>query len=214
MALSFVSTEIENYASQYSTPNSDVLEELTRKTHLTQTLPQMLSGQMQGNFLSMVSGMLQPKLILEIGTFTGYSAICMAEGLAKNGVLHTIDIDEELKEMAESYFEKSNNSSRIKMHIGQAENVIKEIPGPYDLVFIDADKENYSLYFDLVIDQVPKGGIIIADNVLWSGKVLEASHDKETEGLQAYNQKIQADVRVKNLLLPFRDGLMIAQKIV
>ena len=159
--------------------------------------------------------MLRPKSILEIGTYTGYSALCLAEGLQADGVLHTIDINEELEPMITRYIQQAGKQDQIKLHIGAALEIIPTIPGSFDLVFIDADKENYAHYFDAVIDRMPSGGIIIADNVLWSGKVLdekERTEDEETAALHQYNQKIHNDERVEHLLFPVRDGLMIARK--
>ena len=203
--------EIELYAAKFSTPETDVLAALNRETHLKIMLPQMLSGHIQGNFLKMMSHMVQPKRILEIGTYTGYSGICLAQGLTSDGLLHTIDINEELSAMVERYFEQSGLSSKIKHHIGNAIDIIPQLDETFDLVFIDADKTNYSNYFDLVIDHTRKGGFIIADNVLWSGKVTQEKHDKDTAALHAYNQKIQDDPRVENYLVPIRDGLMVAR---
>ena len=175
----------------------------------------MLSGQLQGRILSMFSQMIQPKTILEIGTYTGYSAICLAEGLQENGSLHTIDINEELKSMCERYFEKAGINKQVKLYTGNAMNIIPTIDAEFDLVFIDADKENYSNYFDLIIERMPIGGYIIADNVLWSGKVVEEvdTKDIETQGLIAFNKKIHESKRVENLLLPIRDGLMVCRKV-
>jgi predicted O-methyltransferase YrrM len=178
-------------------------------------IPQMLSGHIQGGFLKMISFMLNPKSILEVGTFTGYSAICMAEGLTENGVLHTIDINAELEEICKKYFKKAGFENQIIQHIGNALDIIPTIEGTFDLVFLDADKINYTIYYDLLIDRVRKGGFIIADNVLWSGKVVEKikSNDKDTLALHRYNEMVNNDPRVENYLLPIRDGLMIARKL-
>ena len=175
----------------------------------------MLSGHLQGRTLSMFSQMIQPKTILEIGTYTGYSAICLSEGLQESGSLHTIDINEELKSMCERYFEKAGISKQVKLHTGNAIQIIPTINAEFDLVFIDADKENYSNYFDLIIERMPVGGYIIADNVLWSGKVVEEvdTNDIETQELIAFNKKIHESERVENLLLPIRDGLMVCRKV-
>jgi predicted O-methyltransferase YrrM len=209
-----VSDDINAYAEAHSAKESPVLKELRERTFAEMELPQMVSGHLQGRILSLFSRLVQPKQILEIGTFTGYSAICLAEGLAPGGVLHTMDIDPEISAFATTYFQKAGLSDRITAHVGNAVDVVKALPGPFNLVFIDADKENYSNYFDLVIDKVPAGGLIIADNVLWSGKVLEAEKDEETAALDAYNRKIMADPRVNPVLLPVRDGLMVVQKTV
>jgi caffeoyl-CoA O-methyltransferase len=207
--------KIEIYAEQYSTKESDVLAELNRETHLNIMIPQMLSGHIQGNFLKMMSHMTQANRILEVGTFTGYSAICLAEGMTKDGLLHTIDINEELEYMVSKYINKSGFENKIKQHIGAALDIIPTLDETYDLVFLDADKINYANYYDLVFDQVRPGGFIIADNVLWSGKVVEEikPNDKDTKALHAYNQKIQDDPRVENYLVPIRDGLMVARKL-
>ena len=213
--MQFLPEKLENYANAHSTGLGEILDELERETHLKHLLPQMLSGPIQGQWLRMISFMLQPRQVLEIGTYTGYSAICLAQGIPEGGRLDTIDIDEELLTIQKKYFERAGLQNIVNQHIGQAMDIIPNIEGDFDLVFIDADKVNYSNYFDLVIDRVRAGGFIIADNVLWSGKVLdveEISNDKQTAALHAYNQKIHADQRVENLLLPIRDGLMIARK--
>jgi len=174
----------------------------------------MLSGHLQGKLLEMMSCMLQPFQILEIGTYTGYSAIALCKGLQENGMLHTIDINAELEAISLKYFKKAGLDHKIKHYTGNALEIIPTINQTFDLVFIDADKENYVNYFELIIDKVRKGGIIIADNVLWSGKVLTAtsSNDKETQGIIEFNKYVNKDKRVENLLLPFRDGLMIMRK--
>lgn len=211
--MKFLPEEIENYAAVFSAQEDEVLKELNRETHLKILLPQMLSGHIQGNFLKMMSYMIQPKRILEIGTYTGYSAICFAKGLQKNGLLYTIDINAELEDMCRKYFEKAGLTNQIDYRIGNALNIIPEIKDELDIVFIDADKTNYSNYYDLVFDQVKTGGFIIADNVLWSGKVTQEKHDKDTKALHAFNQKINDDKRVENYLVPIRDGLMVARKL-
>lgn len=204
---------IENYAATFSSEEDEVLKELNRETHLKVMLPQMLSGHIQGNFLKMISFMMQPKRVLEIGTFTGYSAICFAQGLKEDGKLFTIDINAELEDMCRSYFEKAGLTEKIDYRIGNALNIIPELDEKFDLVFIDADKINYSNYYDLVFDKVNKGGFIIADNVLWSGRVTEEKKNKDTAALHAYNEKINNDNRVENYLVPIRDGLMVARKL-
>jgi len=207
-----VSNEIENYIAQFSSAEDEVLRELSRETYLKIQMPQMVSGNLQGQFLEMISRMLQPKRILEVGTFTGYSAICLAKGLTDGGLLYTIDVNEELQPMCVRYFEKANLASKIKHLIGDARKMIPELNETFDLVFIDADKINYSNYYDLVFDKVRVGGYIIADNVLWSGKVVEEKKDKDTLAIHQYNEKAAADARVKNFILPLRDGLNIAVK--
>ncbi|MES2620078.1 MAG: O-methyltransferase [Bacteroidota bacterium] len=208
-----VSQQLENYIEQFSSPEDDVLRELSRETHLKIQMPQMVSGNMQGQFLEMISRLIQPKRILEVGTFTGYSAICLAKGLVNDGLLYTIDVNEELQPMCARYFEKANLSSKIKQLLGDATKIIPELNETFDLVFIDADKVNYSNYYDLVFDKVRVGGYIVADNVLWSGKIVEDKKDKDTLAIHQYNQKVSSDVRVKNFILSLRDGLNIAQKI-
>lgn len=210
--MKFLPDEIEEYAAKFSTKEDEVLHQLNRETHLKIMLPQMLSGHIQGNFLKMMSYMVRPKNILEIGTFTGYSAICLAQGLQEGGKLFTIDINKELEDMCRKYFAKANLEDKIDYRIGDAIEIIPTINETFDLVFIDADKLNYSNYFDLVIDKVKPGGFIIADNVLWSGKVCKEIKDKDTAALHAYNQKINDDPRVENYLVPIRDGLMVAKK--
>jgi len=211
--MEFIDARIQQYAEQFTSPESPVLQQLNRETHAKVLMPRMLSGHLQGQFLSMLSKMIQPERILEIGTYTGYSAICLASGLKENGILHTIDVNEELESMVRNYFAEAKVAAQIQFHIGNAMEIIPSLHETFDLVFIDADKENYSNYFDLVIDKVRKGGFILADNVLWSGKVLEAQKDKDTAAIHAYNQKINADPRVENVLVPIRDGIMIARKI-
>lgn len=207
-----VSDDVNRYAQAYSSPESEVLKELREKTYADIEIPEMLSGHLQGRALSLFSKLVEPKTILEIGTYTGYSAICLAEGLQSDGMLHTIDIDPEMSALARTFFDKAGVAERITAHTGVASEVLEALPGPFELVFIDADKENYSNYFDLVIDKVSKAGIIIADNVLWSGHVLDQEKDEETAALHAYNIRIQSDQRVENVLLPVRDGLMVARK--
>jgi len=213
--MEFLPEKIEQYSCQHTQKESAVLAELNRETWAKVLIPRMLSGHLQGRALSMLSKMIRPKTILEIGTYTGYSAICLSEGLETNGVLHTIDINEELKSMCQHFFEKADISKQVCQHTGNALDIIPKMEGSFDLVFIDADKENYSNYFDLVIDKVSMGGFIIADNVLWSGKVVEDEdkNDLETKALKDFNKKIQQSERVENILLPIRDGLMVCRKI-
>ena len=208
-----VSAEIEKYIEQFSSKEDEVLSELSRETHLKVQMPQMVSGNIQGQFLEMISGLIRPKRVLEIGTFTGYSAIALAKGLTDDGLLYTIDVNEELQPMCARYFEKAGLTSKIKHLIGDARKIIPELNETFDLVFIDADKVNYANYYDLVFDKVRAGGLIIADNVLWSGKVLDEKKDKDTLAIHQYNEKVSADKRVKNFILPLRDGLNIVQKL-
>jgi caffeoyl-CoA O-methyltransferase len=176
-------------------------------------MPRMLSGHLQGRILSMFSHMLKPKRILEIGTYTGYSAICLAEGLAEGGKLITIDVNEELEDTVRKYFDASGYAPRIDYRIGNAVTIIPQLQESFDLVFIDADKENYSRYYDLVIDNVNLNGIILADNVLWSGKVLHDKADKDTRAILGFNEKVSNDKRVESVLLPVRDGIMMLRKV-
>lgn len=212
--MDFLPLEVEKYVIQHTQKEPNVLAELNHETWEKVLAPRMLSGHLQGRVLSMLSHMIKPKNILEIGTYTGYSAICLAEGLQPNGKIHTIDINEELESMVNKYLEKAKLKNTIINHIGNAMEIIPTLPEKFDIVFIDADKKNYSSYYDLVFDNVSNGGYIIADNVLWSGKVIEPkeSLDKDTLALIAYSEKINNDERVQNVLLPIRDGLMIARK--
>jgi caffeoyl-CoA O-methyltransferase len=213
--MNFLDEKIEEYALRHTTGEPDVLKKLSRETQAKILFPRMLSGHLQGRLLSMISHMVKPGRILEIGTYTGYSCICLAEGLQKNGLIHTIEINEELERMIRRYFKEAGISKKVNLHLGSALEVIPSIKETFDLVFIDADKENYSRYYDLVFPKLRKGGFIIADNVLWSGKVLEKAEkqDADTKALVAFGKKVQEDRRVENLLLPVRDGLMIARKL-
>lgn len=212
--MEFIDKKIEDYALAHSQPESEVLKKLNRDTYANVLMPRMLSGHMQGNLLSMFSKMIQPKQILEIGTYTGYSGICLAQGLQEGGKLHTIDINEELELMVRSFIKDAGLTNKINYYIGNALDIIPTINETFDLVFIDADKINYSAYYDLVFDKVRSGGYIIADNVLWSGKVLDAPEkmDKDTKAIDDFNKKIHNDMRAEHMLLPVRDGLMVARK--
>ncbi len=203
---------ILRYAESLTTPESPLLQRINRETCANVFMPRMLSGHLQGRFLAMISTMLRPKAILEIGTYTGYSALCLAEGLDPNGTLITIDFNDELEERVRGYFAESSWNDRIDYRVEDARTAIPTLPGPFDLVWMDADKENYSMYFDMVIDKVPSGGHILVDNVLWSGKVLDARPDKDTRAIIAFNQKVRNDNRVQTLLLPFRDGITVMRK--
>ena len=213
--MDFLDPKIEQYAEMHTTAENSVLQTLNRETYANVLMPRMLSGHLQGRVLSMFSQMLSPRRILEIGTYTGYSALCMAEGLTPDGILHTIDINEELETMVRTHIAKAGMEGKINYHIGNALEIIPSLNETFDMVFIDADKENYSRYYDMVIDNLRAGGIIIADNVLWSGKVLdekELAKDVETKALDEFNKKIHADARVENVLMPIRDGLMVVRK--
>jgi caffeoyl-CoA O-methyltransferase len=212
--MEFIDEKIEAYALAHSQPESAILKKVNRDTHANVLMPRMLSGHMQGNFLSMISKMIQPKQILEIGTFTGYSAIALADGLVENGKLHTIDINEELESKVKAFFTEAGLANKINYYIGNALTIIPTIQEMFDLVFIDADKRNYSAYYDLVFDKVRSGGYILADNVLWSGKILDPHEkmDADTKLIDAFNKKVHADERVEHMLLPIRDGVMIVRK--
>ena len=209
-----VNNKIEDYIRKNSSKEPEILKDLNKETYLKVLNPRMLSGHIQGRFLSIITKLIKPKKILEIGTYTGYSAICMAEGLIENGIIHTIDINEELISIQNKYFAKSKCDNSIIQHVGDARNIIKSINEKFDLVFLDADKENYIEYYELVIEKVKKGGLIIADNVLWTGKVVEPEKDDDelTQYLIDFNKMINEDDRVENIILPLRDGLNIILK--
>jgi len=210
--MNLLSKELDNYIASHSSEEDAILKELDRETHVKVLMPQMLSGQVQGNFLRLLSTLIQPKRILEIGTFTGYASICLAKGLSNNGLLYTIDINQELEQICNKYFEKAGLREHIISMYGNAMQLIPDLNEVFDLVFIDADKFNYSNYYDLVFDKVRPGGLIIADNVLWSGKVVDEKKDKDTLAMHLFNKKIQEDQRVENVLVSVRDGLMIVRK--
>jgi len=212
--MDFIDKALETYAKEHTTPEPDSWAELSRETWLNKLYPRMLSGHLQGAFLSMISQMIKPDRILEIGTFTGYSALALAKGLSKTGMLYTLDINQEHESLALKHFAADGIDQKVKMIIGNALEIIPTLNEKWDLVFIDADKINYSNYFDLVFDKVKPGGWIIADNALWSGKVLSETdlNDKDTTAIKEFNDKIQSDERVENMLLPFRDGLMLIRK--
>jgi predicted O-methyltransferase YrrM len=211
--MNFISPELEQYAGIHTSQESELLARINRETHLEVLQPRMLSGHLQGRLLSLLSSLLKPKRILEIGTYTGYSALCLAEGLPDDGTLITIDVNEELQARVQGYFNDSNYKGQIDYRIGDAMELIPTLPDMWDLVFIDADKKNYLNYYDLVIEHMNPGGIILADNILWSGKVIDpAVTDRETDMLRRYNEVIHADDRVENILLPIRDGIMVARK--
>ena len=212
--MEFIDPAIEEYARLFSDSESDLLKELDRETHAMILQPRMLSGHLQGRFLSFISKILRPNLILEIGTYTGYSALCLAEGLRPEGKIITLDVNEELEKFTRSFFDRSEFALQINYRIADAKNEIPTIAGPFDLVFIDADKRNYALYFDLIIQKMNAGGIILVDNVLWSGKIIdEKAQDKSTQALRDFNQKCLEDPRVEKVLLPLRDGLLMMRVI-
>ena len=211
--MEFIDPRLSEYSQHHTSPESGLLKKISRDTHARVMMPRMLSGHLQGRFLSMVSKMIQPKTILEIGTYTGYSAICLAEGLAPHGRLITIDKNEELESKVNSYSQEAGLKTAIDYRIGNAVEIIPELDTQFDLVFIDADKENYSNYFDLVIEKVTTGGYLLADNVLWSGKVLDTKPDKDTRAIIEFNKKVQQDNRVENVLVPIRDGILMMRKL-
>jgi len=211
--MKIINDKIQHYAELFSSEEPEILAELNRETYVNHLFPRMLSGHHQGRFLSMMSKMLNPKRILEIGTYTGYSALCLAEGLAENGVLHTIEINNENEDIIRKYIEKTGNTNKIVLHFGEALSIIPNIDETFDMVFLDADKESYIEYFNIVIDKIRPGGIILADNVLWDGKVLDQkSNDKESVGIRTFNDYIKNDTRIDHILLTIRDGIMIIRK--
>lgn len=211
--MNFLPENIDQYASDHSQKEPELLQELFHETWQKALVPRMISGHFQGRVLSMISKLTNPKTILEIGTYTGYSALCLAEGLQKDGILHTIDHNEELYDFQRKYFDRSDYKHQIKQYVGEALDVVAEIQGPFDLVFIDADKSNYSNYFKAIIDKMNPGGVILSDNVLWSGKVTETPNDKDedTKALISFNKMMNNDSRIETVLLPIRDGLTLSR---
>ena len=211
----FIDKKIFDYTLSKSSDEPEILKELNRETHLKILNPRMLSGNYQGRILSLISKILRPKSILEIGTYTGYSTICFSEGLHDKGFIHTIDHNEELIDIQNKYFKKAGISEKVIQYSGDAIKIIDKLNFEFDLVFIDADKENYPLYFDLIIDKVKSGGVIIADNILWSGKILDKVEDDDlaTKSILEFNEKVDSDKRVETVILPVRDGLSLIRKI-
>ena len=216
--MDFLPKNITDYSENHTSPENDLLAKLNRQTHAKILQARMLSGHLQGRVLAMFSQMMQPNRILEIGTYTGYSALCLAEGLSENGKIITIDINEELEDFTRGFFNESPFSEKIDYRIGDAAEIIPTLNETFDIVFIDADKVNYQLYYDLVFDKVKLGGYIISDNVLWSGKVADIQEDKkidrDTQTLLDFNKMCHNDPRTENLLMPIRDGLMICRKVI
>lgn len=212
--MEFITKDLSDYCENNTSSESDILSQLNRETHLKVVSPRMLSGHLQGRFLSFISKLQQPKLIVEIGTYTGYSALCLAEGLTENGKLISIDVNEETSSFAKMFISKTKYAHQIELVLADAKEYIPTINEPIDLVFIDADKKNYLNYYHLIIDKIKPGGLIIADNVLWSGKITmpEKDMDRETLALHQFNQFVNKDERVENMLLPIRDGLMVVRK--
>jgi predicted O-methyltransferase YrrM len=214
--MEFIDPSLLSYCEAHTSPEDDLLRKITRETQAKVLMPRMISGHLQGKLLEFFAKMLQAQLILEIGTYTGYSGICLARGLQPEGRLITIDINDELETMVRGFFEESGLSHQIDYRLGNARTILPELEGPFDLVFIDADKFYYADYFELVIDKVRPGGIILADNVLWSGKILVAEGqktDKDTEAILNFNRQVHQDPRVEHILLPIRDGVLMARKL-
>lgn len=209
----FISEDLENYVTAHSENEPKLLQQLNKETHQKILQPRMLSGHFQGRVLSILAKLIQPKNILELGTYTGYATLCLAEGLHEEGTIDTIDINEELEDIQNKYFELSGKRNQIVQHVGNALDIIPQLNKKFDLVFIDADKENYINYWNLIVPMMNKGGIILSDNVLWSGKVLEEikKNDKSTPILIAYNKLVKDDPRVETVLLPIRDGLTVSR---
>lgn len=210
--MEFISEELKDYLLKYCDPETDLLKSIDRETHLKVSMPRMLSGHYQGRVLSMLSKMLNPGRILEVGTYTGYATLCLAEGLTEKGLIHTIDINAELEDMARANFSKSAYNEKIVYHLGDATQIIPALNEVFDMVFIDADKKNNGLYYTLLIDKLRSGGIIIVDNVLWSGKVLQEKIDQNTAVIANFNEMVSMDQRVEKLILPVRDGLFVIRK--
>lgn len=210
--MSLINEDMQLLLLNYCGPESELLQKIDRETNLKVLMPRMLSGHYQGRVLSMLSKLISPSRILEIGTFTGYATLCLAEGLTEGGIIYTLDINEELEEMVRHNFAQSPYNEKINYILGDATETIHSLNETFDLVFIDADKKNNGTYYDLVFDRVRRGGLIIVDNVLWSGKVLNSNPDKDTKNITTFNDKIAADSRVEKLILPVRDGLFVIRK--
>ncbi len=210
--MSLINDDLQQLLINYCEPENELLQHIDRETNLKVLMPRMLSGHYQGRVLSLLSKMISPKRILEIGTFTGYATLCLAEGLTPDGIIYTLDINAELEDMVRGHFSKSPYNPQIKYILGDATEKVNELNEVFDIVFIDADKKNNGTYYDLIFDRVRPGGIIIVDNVLWSGKVLQGAPDKDTKNIISFNDKIASDDRVEKLILPVRDGLFIIRK--
>jgi caffeoyl-CoA O-methyltransferase len=211
--MSLIKEDLQDLLLKFCEPENELLQRIDRETHLKVLMPRMLSGHYQGRVLSMLSKLISPKRVLEIGTFTGYATLCLAEGLADDGILYTLDINIELEDRVRGYFAESPYNSQIKYILGDATQTVNDLNEAFDLVFIDADKKNNGTYYDLIFDRVRPGGLIIVDNVLWSGKILNNTQDKDTRNISTFNDKVAADERVEKLILPVRDGLFIIRKI-
>jgi predicted O-methyltransferase YrrM len=213
--MDFISSGLLDYVTKHSNEEPQILKDLTRETYQKVLLPRMLSGPLQGRFLSVLSKIIRPKKILEIGTYTGYATLCLAEGLAPNGIIDTLDKNEELLDFQRKYFNRSGYGDQINQHLGNAIDIIPKLSSDYDFVFLDADKTNYINYFELIIPKMNSGGVILSDNVLWSGKVIKEADvkDKDTQVLKEFNELLATDKRVESVLLPLRDGLTISRVI-
>ena len=213
--MEFIASSLFDYVVQHSQEEPQLLKDLTRETHLKVLQPRMLSGPLQGRFLSLLAKLLSPKRILEVGTFTGYATLCLAEGLPKEGIIDTLDKNEELVDFQRSYFDRSPWGSQIHQHLGNALDIIPQLNSTYDLIFLDADKKNYLNYLPLLLPKLNSGGLLLSDNVLWSGKVLEATQkkDEDTIILKAFNQELASHPALETVLLPLRDGLTLSRKI-
>jgi caffeoyl-CoA O-methyltransferase len=205
--------DLQKYLDMHCDPEPEALKTINRETYLKVLKPHMLSGHYQGRLLSMLSKMMQPKRILEIGTFTGYATICLAEGLTEDGIIHTIEVNREMEEMLNSHFKLTNVEKQVRLHFGPAEDVLNDLAEKnFDIVFIDADKKNNYRYFELVFDKVRSGGLIIIDNVLWKGKVYGEENDADTQAIRKLNDQVSVDSRVEKLILPVRDGILLIRK--
>lgn len=211
--MNFINVKLEEYSIKNSMDIPEYLLELERETNLTKLMPQMLSGRLQGRLLSLISKLISPKNILEIGTFTGYSALCLAEGLQENGKLITIEFDKELKKIIDKYINKTKYKDQIELIIGDANKIILDLEGTFDIVFIDAHKTDYLNYYNSIVTKMKTGGLIIADNVLWSGKVINELSDKTAKAIDDFNRYVKNDSRTENLILPIRDGLSLIRKL-
>ncbi len=210
--MDFLPKDLQEYIDNHTSDEGELLKRLDRETHLKIMMPRMLSGKVQGRFLSFISKILRPKKILEIGTYTGYATICLSEGLSDDGEIITIDKNEELKDMVNSYFKEAGIDKQVRFMLGNAMDIIPDINEKFDIIFIDADKVNYLNYYEMCISKLSDNGILIADNVLWSGKITDQKADKSTKALQEFNDKVQSDSGVENILVSIRDGLMILRK--
>ena len=204
-------TDVEAYCTQHSTDPNEILNELERETHLKTLAPQMMSGRLQGQFLQLISRLVRPRRILEIGTFTGYATLCLAAGLTADGRLHTIEVNEELAYLIRKYLRKAKLEHRVELHLGDAHSILPGLTGQFDLVFIDAGKRNNMMYYEWALQKANPGGVILVDNTLWSGKVITDARDEDTRSVRAFNAHVQDDVRVDTVLLPLRDGLTVVR---